>query len=378
VGEEVKILFISHGTNCKGGAERVLRDLILALPSYIQPFCVFNKSHGTFIDTLKEKGIPVYTFPFYGSVCIKPENSNSLTDSYLNAHKTVASLVKLINEEKIDLVVTNTATVLDGAFAARCANIPHIWYVHEILSQDPDLLPLLAYPLTHLYPLISFLSSKIFVVSQAVKHELIGYLSEDEHSKIRVIHNGIKFAEGEPPQRGTGDVVLSVGTVCKRKGYEQFIFAASQAINDFPHATFIIAGRSTPEYLKVLQARMKVYGLGEDRILFKSFTENIEGLYKRASMLVLASECEPFGLVVLEAMRAGLPVISTECGGPQEIVVDGVTGFIVKKSEIGTAIKVILKDRKLGDKLGMAGYQYARESFSHEKYMEHFLEEIAL
>jgi glycosyltransferase involved in cell wall biosynthesis len=374
----MKILFISHDVNCKGGAGRVLRDLILALPPEVEAECVFGKSHGTFVDALKLAGIPTHIISFCNSSCAKLDNIKSYINSKLNSSSSIEAISKIIKERKIDLVITNTVLIHDGAYAAFKCGVPHVWYIHEILSQDPDLFPLLTFPLSFLYPLIAVLSSKIIVVSRAVSNELKMYLTEKEYEKVCVVHNGIKFLEETPPEHATNGekIVLSVGTVCRRKGYEQLILSANSILSDFPKTVFVIAGRYDPEYGKMLQARMKVYGIDESRIVFKRFVEDIEQLYKRASVFVLPSECEPFGLVILEAMRAGLPIISTECGGPQDIIVDGVNGLLVKKDKLSSAIKLLLRDKNLADRLGKAGFEYARKNFTHEGYVKKFLEEI--
>ena len=89
-------------------------------------------------------------------------------------------------------------------------------------------------------------------------------------------------------------------------------------------------------------------------------------------------EPEPFGLVLVEAMAAGKPVVATAQGGPLEIVEEGITGFLVPPGDaeaLAGALGKLLADEGLGRRMGEAGRQRAWERFSVERMVRE-LEEV--
>jgi glycosyltransferase involved in cell wall biosynthesis len=86
---------------------------------------------------------------------------------------------------------------------------------------------------------------------------------------------------------------------------------------------------------------------------------------------------EPFGLVVIEAMASGKPVVATAPGGPSETVVDGETGFLVPSSDASAmvqALEVLLADPQRRVSMGDAGRRRACEMFSLPRYVTEFEE----
>ena len=88
-------------------------------------------------------------------------------------------------------------------------------------------------------------------------------------------------------------------------------------------------------------------------------------------MLVVASDQEPFGRTVVEAMATGLPVVATRCGGPEEIIVDRETGLLVPLDDpraMADAVEAVVRDPDLARKMGQAGRRRAEASFSLKAY----------
>lgn len=95
--------------------------------------------------------------------------------------------------------------------------------------------------------------------------------------------------------------------------------------------------------------------------------EELAGLYRNASLFVLASDEEGLGLVILEAMASGLPVISTRCGGPETAVVEGETGLLTpvgNADALAQAMQQLLGDPALRCQMGHAGRVVAEQRFS--------------
>ncbi|HOK08262.1 MAG TPA: N-acetyl-alpha-D-glucosaminyl L-malate synthase BshA [Candidatus Hydrogenedens sp.] len=103
----------------------------------------------------------------------------------------------------------------------------------------------------------------------------------------------------------------------------------------------------------------------------------IEELLTSADLVIQPSEHESFGMVALEAMSAGVPVIATRSGGIQELIVDGVTGFLCEVGDIETmadwAIQILFDD-KLKKEMGKHAKQRVREQFSDDKIIPQYEE----
>lgn len=95
--------------------------------------------------------------------------------------------------------------------------------------------------------------------------------------------------------------------------------------------------------------------------------EQLRDLYRASSLFVLPSNEEGLGIVILEAMACGLPVVSTDCGGPATVVVPGGTGLLtpVGDSEVlANAMRTILENQALANQMGLAGRMRVEQQFS--------------
>jgi len=122
-------------------------------------------------------------------------------------------------------------------------------------------------------------------------------------------------------------------------------------------------------------------GAGAGRIHFRPFVEQPADALRTARVALCFSRSEPFGLVCQEASAHGLPVIATRSGGPEEIVEDGVSGFLVDVDDVAAMARrmdELLSDAELAGKLGMAGAAVVRERFPAERYKQQFREIFAL
>jgi glycosyltransferase involved in cell wall biosynthesis len=98
-------------------------------------------------------------------------------------------------------------------------------------------------------------------------------------------------------------------------------------------------------------------------------SEVLASLYRRASLFVLSSDEEGLGIVLLEAMASGLPVVSTRCGGPETCVVEGETGYLTPVGDaeaLAGRMQMLLEDDTLRKRLGRAGRRLTESRFSIE------------
>lgn len=119
-------------------------------------------------------------------------------------------------------------------------------------------------------------------------------------------------------------------------------------------------------------------GIGAKVHLYENVSaEELRRLYRGARIFVLSSDEEGLGLVVLEAMACGLPVVATDCGGPRTSVVDGVTGILVPVRDadaLASAMMRLVTDPALAQRMGEAGRTRVVEHFSVEVATARFIE----
>jgi len=270
-----------------------------------------------------------------------------------------------------------------GAIFHRVWNIPHIATVHgsdlNMITRHKILAPFGRFIIRH--------SDIITVNSTYMKRQLESFAQESTN-KIRVIPMGIdpeKYSHGPfsdiKKEQGAGHIVLSVGRLIDWKGTIYLINAMPGVIRQFPDAQLLIAG-SGPEKESLIQ---RVNDLGLDQsVKFLGVVDNmaLPSLYHSADVFVLPSinkdgKTEALGVVLMEAMASGCPVIGSDVGGIPDIIENGKNGFLVPERDSGAlAEKIIwvLSDDDLGKKFRDNGSLKVKAQFSWDSISMRFSE----
>ena len=125
------------------------------------------------------------------------------------------------------------------------------------------------------------------------------------------------------------------------------------------------------------EAYCRDHGLRQ-RVFFLGNVPNLEEVVGGSDLFLLPSEAESFGMAALEAMASEVPVIATNAGGLPEVVVDGVTGYLLAVGDVdGMAERAIeiLSNEELGRRLGAAGREVAIDKFDEDKIVPRYREE---
>lgn len=145
-----------------------------------------------------------------------------------------------------------------------------------------------------------------------------------------------------PTRRGElkSKKVISIGKLNSQKGFDMLIDVWEIVSTFYPEWVLEIFGEG--EWENILRNKIERKGL-TNQIKLKGLTSNVEEELFRSSIYVMSSRFEGFGIVLIEAMSCGLPVISFDCeAGPREIVEDGISGFLVKPGNIEELAKRII------------------------------------
>jgi glycosyltransferase involved in cell wall biosynthesis len=128
-----------------------------------------------------------------------------------------------------------------------------------------------------------------------------------------------------------GQPILCVAGLYKRKGIDTLIKAFSRLASSMPSVSLYIVGDG-PERRRL--TRLASRQACADRIVFLGFQADIQGLMQQAALLALPSRAEPFGLVLLEARRMGLPIVASAIGGIPDVLSYGVAGMLVEPNNV--------------------------------------------
>lgn len=289
----------------------------------------------------------------------------------------VEALARLLVEERIGLVHTHFIVTLEGALAAARLGLPHVWHSRGFFGGGFP--PCWFDDVDFFFSVVDLLADAIVCVSRGVEEQAATVC---RLAPRHVIYDGFDidaFLARPVEDRETllaryripegSRVVASVGGIQRRKGQLDLVEAAAQLVSEFPDLVVALAGEAgDAEYLAAVEARTAEPGL-RDHVRLIGFEPNVPNLFSISEAFVHPSHSEGFGLAILEAMAAGLPVVATRCGGPEEIVEDGVSGLLVpvrSPRELADALRRLLRDREAARGLGRTAAQRAR-AFSLEE-----------
>lgn len=381
----MKVLFLTTDSSAVAGVGPCLADALEHIDRRrIQPFVVCPwEAPGapTIMPRLQALDVPVFSRSL--TQWLTAPGNRSLRHfwrSFAGLRANGWSLANLIEREQIELVYTNGLPCLDGAVAARLTGRPHIWHLHEAIKDNPDLKSYLPTRLVEIA--VGKLSKLVIVNSHFLERELAGTAN---YAPLRVVHNGVAIAEPRGSGPDVGEAVrnelglsahaliaLAVGTVAPRKGYATLLEAVARPKAAFPDLVLLIAGAEIPDHAQGLRALAAMRGI-DDRVRFLGPRQDIPRLLSAADIFVHSARQETFGRVIVEAMAAGKPVIATRSGGPEEIILDELTGFLVpvdSADEMARRLTQLLGSPHLRSQMGEAGCRRAHEEFSVTRYAE--------
>ncbi len=343
-----KILLYTD-TPLYGGAERQMFLLAKNLDRQkYQPIivCRYSDALDDWIKQLDAAGLKTYV--------TKTRSKNSPAN--------LIQLLKIISLEKPDLIHAQIWNPVASKFAFAAAKIKKIPLI--ITEHDPFALR----GARKLYKQVSLkIPAKIITVSQA-NQELMAELYSVHSKKITTIYNGIEKPISPLSdqrklqirktifQAGPETIILfSAGTLHQRKGYKHLIAAYAKIAHKFENHKLIIAGEG-PER-ESLQKLIQNLDLAK-RVVLLGYQNNVLELMQVADIFILPSLKEAFGLVILEAMQSGLPVIASQVGGIPEIITSEHLGILTKPADKNSMIKALTKalsDQALRNKLKASG-----------------------
>jgi len=259
--------------------------------------------------------------------------------------------------------------------------IPIVFTKH-IGTQKPKRDPVHRYLYRHVCRLIA--------VSQVIAKNLLETHPVREE-QIEIIHHGVDVAHFQDPgtwrvsvrrEGGVSDDQFLIGTIGRLqdgKGHLEFHDMAAEIRQRFPFTRFVIVGeptrgeayRAQPIYDKINALRL------QDSVLLPGFRTDIPAVFAALDLFAFPSRAEAFGLVLIEAMAAGKPVISTRCDGVLDIIRHEENGLLFDANQMQSFIQAVqnmLEQPDLRARLARQALQTAVEQFSCERFLSRIMD----
>ncbi len=214
----------------------------------------------------------------------------------------------------------------------------------------------------------------VIVVSNSMADRILQLGCPPE--KIKLNHYGVNDLFFKSVPTYDSERFIAVGRFVEKKGPDLTIRAFSKVVDLYPHAKLIMIGNGPLlEMCKQLTRDLSM----EKNIFFPGVVKHdlIGGFMEKSlafvqhSIIAANGDSEGTPVAILEASAAALPVISTFHAGIPDVVIDGITGFLVKEKDIDAmsfAMLQLLADKPLASRMGKAGRERMESGFSMERY----------
>jgi glycosyltransferase involved in cell wall biosynthesis len=367
------VLFVVDGLGLSGKTRTmVYLATHLDRDRFAPVVCTLSDERTILVDQLEQSGVPVHTLPVRDGVDFG----------------TAVRLGRVIRSTRASIVhCYNPRPILYGGLAAMFVRVRGtIGFLSAFACQVPDRTygflpePLRTSSRRNVYRnrIAAHTMRYLVTVSAALGKRFCEYnaLSLD---KLRVVPYGadLSAVERVRPDEvatlrrelacGPNDVLVgSVGRLVEQKDYPTQLKAFALAAAQFPQLRMVLAGDGPlgPS----LRALVEQLGIG-DRVRFLGHWERVPCLLRSLDVFVLSSKFEPFGVALLEAKAAALPIVSTSVNEIPEIITDGVSGLLCpaeSPERMAQLFVTLATDASLRERLGRAARDEASERHSLE------------
>lgn len=355
-----------------GGAQRIVLDLIRHVdPKVFDIYLIAGTETGKEGSLWRELDILLpedHIFPCPSLV----RNVSIIRDVVAYFH-----IKKILKKIQPDIVHTHTSKAgIQGRLAAHHLNVPRIIHsTHGLIYSTEANIPnvsgrkLLVGTFKKVERFVGYKSHQLITLSEKETGDAMA-LNLAPRESIKNIANGVDLSPytaipHEDGQWGKKNIRLGIaGRLNKEKGHEVLLLCMKTLLQKYPDIHLYIAGEG-PLLNKLKKATQKL-GIA-DHVTFSGYQSNMAYFLSKIDIFVLSSFYEGFGLVLVEAMAAGLPVVATDVGGVREVVEDGSTGLIVpagSQSDLVMGIEYLLQNPELARDFGKKGRNRALAEFS--------------
>lgn len=355
-----------------GGAETIVIDMCKSIRPYGFDSEVYHFGNSWLEEKCKEFDIPNLVVPWH-----------KLYKSIKTIPIFSIAFARFLRSNKVDILHSHLFGSITGAcLSTYLSNTPHIGTLHDVYTIEERRKRI------YLLKIASLLGTRLITVSQQMKNYL-NDLGRFRNGAMQTIVNGVDIEKFSIPVNkklcselhiNPEDIVfLCVGRLEKIKGHDTLIQAFSK-IKPASNVKLLIVGDGPCR--KEIENDIAKDGL-QNNVIMLGHRDDIPELLKLSDCFVLASHSEGLSCSIIEAMAAGLSVITTDVGGNSELVKDGENGYLVPHDnplELSVKIGALINNAAKRKQFGKASLKFAEKSFSLntmiEKYVNNYNEMI--
>lgn len=353
----MKIAYVTTRADAIGGVQIHIMDMCSALQERGHDVKVFVGGEGPFLQALEKRGIHFECIPSMQRA-IHPVADIRAYVLLKRALRTFAP----------DLISTHSSKAgWLGRVAGFRLGVPTVFTAHGWAFTDG--VPLLkAKIFARAEKMVAPLASKIITVSENDRACGLAH-GVGRPEKYAAIHNGMPEvpAEYRAKQNAAVPQIIMVARFERQKDHTS-LFRALSLLVDLPWELVCIGDGPLQDESFSLAQQLGI----DDRIRFLGAVDNVAEHLANSAMFVLSSHWEGLPRSIVEAMRAGLPVIASDVGGVREQVIDGQTGILVERGDptaLRNAIAKLLMDSPLRSALGAGGRDLYEQKFRFEQML---------
>lgn len=383
-----RILYIHHGGNV-GGAPLSLLYLLQQLDRTLYDPVVLCTSDGPVVERFRAEGIETHVsngfsdfshteLVWYGGKLLW-----QLPGRLMNILPSVIATRRALRRFQPDLVHLNSSTLAASALAGSLEGVPVIWHIREPIAQG-----YVGIRRACLRRAINRFADSIIAISEHDAAQLIPC------QRIRIIHNFVDFKTFDRGISAASTrtklnisnshiVVTMLGGCSEPKGTLPFVESLAIVRQQIPNVRFLVVGQEpnmgsvgsvrgwlrrimqTDNYDRsVMMASAEAISSGD--IIFTGVRSDIPHIIAASDILVFPSTVPHFGRPIIEAGAMAKPVVVSDIGGAQELVVHGETGLLVPPGDhasLARSIVSILTDPSRAQSMAESGYQLALNLF---------------
>ncbi|NMO95714.1 glycosyltransferase family 4 protein [Paenibacillus lemnae] len=371
----MKIAFYNH-TSDMSGAEI---SLLLTAKHLKKAHPILFAPEGPLLQKARSQGIEVTALSSFRARMTR--NPFMLIGYAMGMLLAGWKLARQLKRSEADLVHANSirAGIMAGLFR-WFHGLPVIWHVRDMPPRGFMGQLIRRFAARSAQAVIGISDSVLY----AMEHESLV-------DKCHLVHNGVELKQADPAERRENrekvraeletsqdaQVLAIIGQIAPWKRQEDAIEAFSTLVREGRNCVLWIVGEAKfrPEnerYLAHLHERVKDLQL-HNHVKFTGYREDVLEICCGADLLLLCSEDEPFGRVIIEAMSQGTPVIASRGGGVPEIIEQGRSGWMYETGhiqELTDRIRQVLDDDRLWRSLSHNGQQRAADRFSIQQTAE--------
>jgi len=353
----MKIAYVITRSNEIGGAHVHVRDLASWFISQSHEACVFVGGTGVFTDALEEAGVPFV-----------PLQHLKRPVSPVHDMLAVRELAEELKRYGPDIVSVHSAKAgIVGRLACRLAGVPCVFTAHGWSFTDG-----VKWPAKQLYrTLEKFLAPLAAAIVTVCRSDATLAINQKvaPPDKLVTIYNGMPELDSSrlksTSSLRTVPTLVMVARFESQKDHATLIDALS-LLKDLDWRLELVGDGPL---MKSIHARVRDYGL-DSNVAFLGRRRDVPSILEQSDIFVLSTNWEGFPRSILEAMRAGLPVVATEVAGIPESVEHDVTGYVVPQGDekvLAERLRALITSQELRTEMGSAGRKSFSQHFTFER-----------